>query len=202
MLFRASTPTMPFPEMDGQQPPFASMFQTSGGMCSHVAASGATQHGSACNASSTNGYRGRVLYIPGLASVLTFCTQGGSPVPKSGPLGSVRGAGSNACPYRENAKQSSKRKMHRSTRRRFRGRLVRLGDRAKRLSRCVVLGARRRDDDCSAPVSRGTGEALDLGVLCAPGGCVSVQQAGTIERPSRCAADREEFLDDARGGIT
>src|SRR5215831_13325133 len=137
MLFRASTPTMPFPEMDGQQPPFASMFQTSGGMCSHVAASGATQHGSACNASSTNGYRGRVLYIPGLASVLTFCTQGGSPVPKSGPLGSVRGAGSNACPYRENAEQSSKRKMHRSTRRRFRGRLIRLRERAKRNSAAV-----------------------------------------------------------------
>src|SRR5215831_14281671 len=124
MLFRASTPTMPFPEMDGQQPPFASMFQTSGGMCSHVAASGATQHGSACNASSTNGYRGRVLYIPGLASVLTFCTQGGSPVPKSGPLGSVRGAGSNACPYRENAEQASKRTMRGPTRSPNRGSLT------------------------------------------------------------------------------
>jgi hypothetical protein len=38
---------------------------------------------------------------------------------------------------RVNAEQSSKRKVHRSTRRRFRGRLIRLGDRAKRNSVAV-----------------------------------------------------------------
>jgi hypothetical protein len=41
-------------------------------------------------------------------------------VPKSGSLGSVRGAGSNACPYRENAEQASKDEMRKLTCRDFR----------------------------------------------------------------------------------
>jgi len=49
-------------------------------------------------------------------------------VPKSGSLGSVRGAGSNARPYRENAEQASKRTMHGPTRPSFRGRLTWLGE--------------------------------------------------------------------------
>ena len=51
-------------------------------------------------------------------------------MPKSGSLGSVRGAGSNACPYRENAEQASKRTMRGPTRNPNRGRLIRLGKRA------------------------------------------------------------------------
>ena len=39
--------------------------------------------------------------IPGLANASTSTTQGGSRVPESGPLGSVRGARSNVRPYRD-----------------------------------------------------------------------------------------------------
>jgi hypothetical protein len=73
-----------------------------GGTCLHVAANETTRHGIGCNGSSTSGCRDRVPYILGRENALTSYTQGGSPVPKSGSLGSVRGAGSNACPYREN----------------------------------------------------------------------------------------------------
>ena len=45
-------------------------------------------------------------------------------MPKSGSLGSVRGASSNACPYRENAEQASKRTMRGPTRSPNRGRLT------------------------------------------------------------------------------
>lgn len=64
---------------------------------------------------STSGCRDRVPYILGRENALTSYTQGGSPVPKSGSLGSVRGAGSNACPYRENAEQASKSLMRKPT---------------------------------------------------------------------------------------
>src|SRR6202035_1679347 len=73
-------------------------------------------HGIGCNGSSTSGCRDRVPYILGRENALTSYTQGGSPVPKSGSLGSVRGAGSNACPYRENAEQSPKSPMQKPTR--------------------------------------------------------------------------------------
>ena len=40
-------------------------------------------------------------FIPGLRFALPSHTQGGSRVPESGPLGSVRGALSNGCSYRD-----------------------------------------------------------------------------------------------------
>src|SRR6266404_3305880 len=101
-----------------------------GGTCLHVAAKETTRHGIGCNGCSTSGCRDRVPYILGRENALTSYTQGGSPVPKSGSLGSVRGASSNACPYRENAEQASKRTMRGPTRNPNRGRLIRLGKRA------------------------------------------------------------------------
>src|SRR5437667_2610432 len=93
---------MPYRAMGERRRPFDFMSPLYGGTCSHVEANEKTRHGNEWSGSSTSGSRGRVLSIPGLANVLTSDTQGGSPVPKSGSLGSVRGASSNVCPYREN----------------------------------------------------------------------------------------------------
>src|SRR5947208_7063798 len=92
---------MPYRAMGGRRRPFDFMSPLYGGTCSHVEANEKTRHGIEWSGSSTSGSRGRVLSIPGLANVLTSDTQGGSPVPKSGSLGSVRGASSNVRPYRE-----------------------------------------------------------------------------------------------------
>src|SRR6266853_3140339 len=92
---------MPYRATGGRRRPFDFMSPLYGGTCSHVEANEKTRHGIEWSGSATSGSRGRVLSIPGLANVLTSDTQGGSPVPKSGSLGSVRGASSNVCPYRE-----------------------------------------------------------------------------------------------------
>ncbi|HEV8329782.1 MAG TPA: hypothetical protein VGQ22_00020 [Steroidobacteraceae bacterium] len=47
------------------------------------------------------GCRPRAFFIPGLTAAFSSNTQGGSRVPESGPLGSVRGVRSDAHPYRD-----------------------------------------------------------------------------------------------------
>lgn len=53
------------------------------------------------------GSRNRASSILGPASALTSTTQGGSRVPESGSLGSVRGALSNERPYRDRVTQGA-----------------------------------------------------------------------------------------------
>src|SRR5260370_42166747 len=55
-----------------------------------------------------------VSFIPGRANASPSNTQGGSPVRESRPPGSVRGAPSNGCPYRDSSTLTCRRSEKRS----------------------------------------------------------------------------------------
>src|SRR5271165_234445 len=73
----------------------------SGGVRYDVKVKKMAQPGAGSSASVPSSFLCRVSCIPGRNDAFSPNTQGGSRVPESGPLGSVRGALSNECPYRD-----------------------------------------------------------------------------------------------------
>src|SRR4051812_44660873 len=79
----------------------ATTSRTCGGARCGVAARRTPRRGRGSQRSPLTGFPSRASFIPGRSSALPSRTQGGSRVPESGPLGSVRGALSNGRPYRD-----------------------------------------------------------------------------------------------------
>jgi len=77
------------------------MLWTSGAERSSVGVKGTDQHGNGSLTLQRSSYLYPVSFIPGRANASPSNTQGGSPVRESRPPGSVRGAPSNGCPYRD-----------------------------------------------------------------------------------------------------
>src|ERR1039458_1900239 len=73
----------------------------SGGVRYDVAVKKMAQPGAGSSVSAPSSFRCRVSCIPGRTAAFSSNTQGGSRVPESGPLGSVRGALSNERLYRD-----------------------------------------------------------------------------------------------------
>src|ERR1700730_6595728 len=77
------------------------MLWTFGAERSSDGVKGTDRHGNGSLNLQPSSYLYPVSFIPGRANASPSNTQGGSPVRESRPPGSVRGAPSNGCPYRD-----------------------------------------------------------------------------------------------------
>src|ERR1700732_4315753 len=77
------------------------MLWTFGAERSSDGVKGTDRHGNGSLNLQWSSYLYPVSFIPGRANASPSNTQGGSPVRESRPPGSVRGAPSNGCPYRD-----------------------------------------------------------------------------------------------------
>src|SRR6202158_2328320 len=80
------------------------MLWTFGAERSSDGVKGTDRHGNGSLNLQPSSYLYPVSFIPGQANASPSNTQGGSPVRESRPPGSVRGASSNGCPYRDSGR--------------------------------------------------------------------------------------------------
>src|SRR5271167_4725629 len=89
------------------------MLWTFGEGRSSAGVKGTDLHGNGLLNSPRSSYLQFVSFILGRANASPSNTQGGSPVRESRPPGSVRGASSNGCPYRDSLRLRRKRRASR-----------------------------------------------------------------------------------------